>query len=212
MTLSPSSFYKRYWGTSELILDTKTEGDESEVEGTGSESEETEDEGPSLESEEASFEDQQQQAVLIEDTAADEPLGLGYRSARCRALELAEGTTHSTYEDPLDGSVHMDIECVMPPVRTPVQTLTLPKWSSGSLPVSPTSLTVPLPIAPPSLVEPVDKGYLDEIGAQLELHGGILHDHTHRLDALPPTLLEGIGRDITELYDRSAVVRNEIHS
>ncbi|GKB54133.1 hypothetical protein Tco_0904886 [Tanacetum coccineum] len=99
----------------------------------------------------------------------------------------------------------MDIECVMPPVRTPVQTLTLPKWSSGSLPVSPTSLTVPLPIAPPSLVEPVDKGYLDEIGAQLELHGGILHDHTHRLDALPPTLLEGIGRDITELYDRSAV-------
>ncbi|GJR41776.1 hypothetical protein Tco_1309879 [Tanacetum coccineum] len=32
------------------------------------------------------------------------------------------------------------------------------------------------------------------------------------LDALPPTLLEGMGRDITELYDRSAAVRDEIHS
>nr|GEW93724.1 hypothetical protein [Tanacetum cinerariifolium] len=34
------------------------------------------------------------------------------------------------------------------------------------------------------------------LGAQLELHGSILHDHTQRLDALPPTLFEGYDRDL----------------
>ncbi|GJZ46626.1 hypothetical protein Tco_0594222 [Tanacetum coccineum] len=37
-------------------------------------------------------------AVLVEDTAVDEPLGLGYGAARRRALELAEGRSYSTYE------------------------------------------------------------------------------------------------------------------
>nr|GEV85718.1 hypothetical protein [Tanacetum cinerariifolium] len=72
---------KRYRGTSELILDTETEDDELEAKGAGSESEKSEDEGLGSEGEEAAYE-QQQQAVLIEDTTADEPLGLGYRAAR----------------------------------------------------------------------------------------------------------------------------------
>ncbi|GKE29488.1 hypothetical protein Tco_1444872 [Tanacetum coccineum] len=59
MTVSPFSFYKRYWGTSEPILDTETEGDESKAEGTISESGESEDEGPGSESEKAAFEGQQ---------------------------------------------------------------------------------------------------------------------------------------------------------
>ncbi|GKC98803.1 hypothetical protein Tco_1169078, partial [Tanacetum coccineum] len=130
--------------TSEPILDTETEGDESEAKGTGSESEESEGEGPDSEGEEAAYEDQQQQAIPVEDTAADEPLGLGYRAARRRALELAEGPTPSMFEeDPVDDIVYTDIEYVMPPVCAPVQTSTSPKWSSGSLPVSPASLTVP---------------------------------------------------------------------
>ncbi|GJT02780.1 hypothetical protein Tco_0823949 [Tanacetum coccineum] len=123
MTLSPSSFCKRYrssyktpsssaspassptlplrkryQGTFKPILDTETEGDESKAEGTGSESEESEDEGPGSESEEAASEDQQQQAILVKDTTADEPLGLGYGAARCHAIELAKGTTHNIYE------------------------------------------------------------------------------------------------------------------
>ncbi|GKD82297.1 hypothetical protein Tco_1349136 [Tanacetum coccineum] len=82
MTLSPSSFRKRYissyetsyssaspassltlplrkryWGTSNPILYTETEGDESEAEGTGSKSEESEDKGPDSETGEATFED-----------------------------------------------------------------------------------------------------------------------------------------------------------
>ncbi|GKC77294.1 hypothetical protein Tco_1128068 [Tanacetum coccineum] len=50
--------WKRYRGTFEPILDTKTEGDESEAEGTGSESEESEDEGPALESDEDASKEQ----------------------------------------------------------------------------------------------------------------------------------------------------------
>nr|GFA39509.1 hypothetical protein [Tanacetum cinerariifolium] len=46
-----------------------------------------------------------------------------------------------------------------------------PEWSSGSLPVSPASLTVPSPVATPASVEPVDEGFLDELRAEIELHG-----------------------------------------
>ncbi|GJU31044.1 hypothetical protein Tco_1174633 [Tanacetum coccineum] len=116
--------WKRYQGTSEPILYTKIEGDESEAEGTGSESEESEDEGLGSEGEEATSEDQQQQAVLVEVIAADEPLGLGYGAARRRALELVEGYAPSTFEIPAS-----------------------PKWSSVSLHVSPASLAVPSPVA-----------------------------------------------------------------
>ncbi|GKA69995.1 hypothetical protein Tco_0776059 [Tanacetum coccineum] len=183
---------KRYGGTSESILDTKTEGDELEVEETGSESKASEDE------------------------AADETLGLGYRAARRRALELAEDIAHGTYEDPVDGIIYTDIECVMSPVRAPIQTQALLEWSSGSLPVSLASLTVPSPVA--SLVTTlvativVDEDKFLEVGAQLELYGSIHHDHTQRLDALPPTLFEGYGSDFTQLFARSEAVRNEIHS
>ncbi|GKF40434.1 hypothetical protein Tco_0120495 [Tanacetum coccineum] len=58
--------WKRYRGTSELILDTKTEGNESEAEGIGSMSDELEEKGPDSESEEVAYEDRQQQAVLVE--------------------------------------------------------------------------------------------------------------------------------------------------
>ncbi|GKE32837.1 hypothetical protein Tco_1452159, partial [Tanacetum coccineum] len=173
MTLSPSSFHKRYRsfyetpspsaspassltlpirkryrGTSEPKLDTETEDDESEAEGAVLKSEESEDEGPGSEGEEVASEEQQQQAVPVKDTTADEPLGLGYRAAKGRSLELAE--------DPIPTS----------PVTTPAATIA------------------------------VDEDEFITVGAQLELHGSILHDHTQRLNALPPTLLEGMGQDI----------------
>ncbi|GKE87093.1 hypothetical protein Tco_1564568 [Tanacetum coccineum] len=56
------------------------------------------------------------------------------------------------------------------------------KWSSGSLPVSPSSLVVPSPIASPVTTPAttirVDEDEFLEVGAQLELHESILHDHT----------------------------------
>nr|GFC14014.1 hypothetical protein [Tanacetum cinerariifolium] len=109
LTLLPTlSTRKRYQGTSELIVDTKTKSDESEDKGTDSKSEE------------AALEDQQQQAVSAEDIAKDESLGLGYKAARRRALERAEDIVPSTFKNPPS------------PVETPV----LPDWFPESLPVS----------------------------------------------------------------------------
>ncbi|GKA56887.1 hypothetical protein Tco_0755959, partial [Tanacetum coccineum] len=82
--------------------------------------------------------------------------------------------------DPEDGKVYTDIPSYVPLVA-PVQTPPSPEWSSGSLPISPSSL----------------------VGAKLELYGSILHDHAQRLEALPPVLFEGYARDFEELYTRS---------
>ncbi|GJZ40222.1 hypothetical protein Tco_0586785 [Tanacetum coccineum] len=38
------------------------------------------------------------------------------------------------------------------------------------------------------------------------------HDHTQCLDALPPTLVTDIDRDVRELYTRSGAVRDVIFS
>ncbi|GJR77504.1 hypothetical protein Tco_0089869 [Tanacetum coccineum] len=110
-----------------------------------------EDEGPGMEEEEATPKGQQQ-AVLVFDTAASEPLGLGYGAARSRTLESIEEITPSTYETPPS-----------------------PEWSLGSLPVSPSSPVVPSPIASlvatPTATISIDEDQFLEVGAQLELHG-----------------------------------------
>ncbi|GJZ20120.1 hypothetical protein Tco_0556710 [Tanacetum coccineum] len=77
-------------------------------------------------------------------------------------------------------------------------------------------MIVPSPVASlvttPAATIAVGEDEFIEVGAQLELHGSILHDHTQCLDALPPTIFEGYGRDFTRLFMRSEVVRDEIHS
>ncbi|GKF94763.1 hypothetical protein Tco_0284463, partial [Tanacetum coccineum] len=89
--------------------------------------------------------------------------------------------THATtWVDPEDGRVYTDI-LTYPPVA-PVQTSLSLEWSFGSLPVSPSSPVVPSPIASPvttpAATISVDEDQFLEVGAQLELHGSILHDHT----------------------------------
>ncbi|GKG17108.1 hypothetical protein Tco_0362065, partial [Tanacetum coccineum] len=106
---------KRYWGTSELILDIDSEGDElreedteedvedesqgldDESQGLDDEDQGLEDEGPNMEVE-GDAPECQQQAVPVVDTAASEPLGLGYGVARRRAIESTEEIAPSTYE------------------------------------------------------------------------------------------------------------------
>ncbi|GKA83112.1 hypothetical protein Tco_0789860 [Tanacetum coccineum] len=273
---------KRYRGTSELILDTDSEGDElgeedteedessdadderesqglddegqglddegqgldDEGQGLDDEGQGLEDEGPGMEEEEEAAPEGQQQAVLVVDTAASEPLGLGYGAARRRALESTEEIAPSTYEvgqssrsvpeqegverisafrqptlvtwvDPEDGRVYTDISTYVP-LAALVQTSPSPEWSLSSLPVSLSSLVFPSPLASqmatPTATISVDEDQFLEVGAQLELYESILHDHTQRLDALPPTLFEGYDRDLRELYTRSGVVRDEIFS
>ncbi|GKB63700.1 hypothetical protein Tco_0919886 [Tanacetum coccineum] len=218
---------------------TEREGSEdedpgSEDEGLGSEEEE-EEAAPKV----------QHQAILVMDTATNKPLGLGYGALRRRELALGEGSVPSTFEigqssrslleqqrveetptprprvrttwvDPVDGTVYTDIPVDVPPARLPVQTPPSPEWSSGSLPVSPSSLTVPTlvasPVTTPAATIAVDEDEFLEVGAQLELYGSKLHDHTQRLDALPPTLFEGYDMDLRELYTRSRDVKDEIFS
>ncbi|GJX01960.1 hypothetical protein Tco_0185873 [Tanacetum coccineum] len=169
---------KRYQGTFELITDTETKSDESE------------DKGTDLEDEEAVSEGQQQQAVPAEDTAEDEPLGLGYKAARRRVLERAGDTVPSTYElgqssrstpdqqletltpnharlpirttweDLEDGTVYMDIECDIPPSP-------------------PVSLIFPSSVATPAPAAVLNEGVLRELGAQLELHRKAIHEEIH---------------------------------
>ncbi|GJS28109.1 hypothetical protein Tco_0488729, partial [Tanacetum coccineum] len=249
---------KRYQGTSELILDTDSKGDElgdkdikedesldtdyegerSDDEGHGSDDEgrslgdkdhRLDDEGRGLEGEGLGLEEEEkatpeghQQAVPVVDTAVSEPLGLGYGAARRCALESIEEIAPNTYEvgqssrsileqqgadrisafrqptlttwvDHEEDSVYTDI-LVYPPV-TPGQTPLSPEWSSSSLPVSPSSPVVPSPIALP-----------------VATSTATISDHTQRLDALPPTLIANIDRDVRELYTRLGVVRDEIFS
>nr|GEY40439.1 hypothetical protein [Tanacetum cinerariifolium] len=181
-TPSPSSsltlpIRKRYWGTSDLVEYTKDESLDLDTKGEGSE-----DEGPCSNEEEAVLEGQKL-AVLVVDTMADEPLGLGYEALRRHELTLGEGSMPSTFE------IGQNSSSAPAQQRTPAS----PKWSFDSLPVLPSSPIVPNPVASP-VTSPiamivVDEDEFLEVGAQLELHGSILHDHTHRLDALPPYCL-----------------------
>ncbi|GJZ84859.1 hypothetical protein Tco_0650198, partial [Tanacetum coccineum] len=152
-TPSPSSsptlpIRKRYRGTSELVEDIEDESLDSDTEGEGSE-----DEGPGSEEEEVAPEGQQQ-AVLIVDTFADEPLGLGYEALRRRQQRVEETLApripvSTVWIDPEDSTVYLDIR-INPRSCVPVQTLASPEWSFGSLPVSPSSLVVPTLVASPA--------------------------------------------------------------
>ncbi|GKE24134.1 hypothetical protein Tco_1435646 [Tanacetum coccineum] len=211
--LSPSLFC-----TSELVEDTEEESSNSD-----DKRDRSEDEVPysDVGEEEAALEGQQQ-AVPTEDTAVDKPLGLGYGALRHHELVVGEGEMPSTFEptlvtwvDPVDGRVYTDIMTYVPPVA-PVQTPPSPEWSFGSLLVSPSSPAVPTlvasPVTTPVAIIAVDEDEFLEVGAQHELHRSILHDHTQRLDALPPTLFEGYDRDLKDLYIRPGAVRDEIFS
>ncbi|GKC95710.1 hypothetical protein Tco_1161152 [Tanacetum coccineum] len=114
--------WKRYQGTSELILDTDSEGDElgdedtkedessdaddkregqdldDEGQGLDDEGQGSEDEGYGMKEEEEAAPKGQHHAVPVVDTAVSEPLGLGYGAARRRALESIEEIAPSTYE------------------------------------------------------------------------------------------------------------------
>ncbi|GJW13614.1 hypothetical protein Tco_0017747 [Tanacetum coccineum] len=220
-TPSPSSSLtllvrKRYRGTSELILDNDSEWDElgDKDHGLNDESQGLEDEGLSLEEEEvipeAVGEDQAPSTFEVGQSSRSVPKQQGAeRVSAFRQLTL------DTWVDPKDSRVYTGIPAYVP-LAAPVQTPSSPEWSLSSLPVSPSSPIVPSPIASSvatlTATISIDEDQFIEVGAQLELHGSILHDHTKRLDALPPTLVADIDRDVRELYTRSGAVKDEIFS
>ncbi|GKB16276.1 hypothetical protein Tco_0850199 [Tanacetum coccineum] len=195
---------KRYRGTSKLILDINSEKDElgeehteedesDEDHGLGDESQGLEDEGLGLEKEE-------HLRSIEEITPSTYEVGQSSRSV----LEQEGVERISAYRQP---TLITWVDPETPP---------FPEWSLSSLPVSPSSPVAPSPIDSPVATSTatisVDKDQFIEVGAQLELYGSILYDHTQRLDALPPTLVTDINRAVRELYTRSGVVRDEIFS
>ncbi|GJS52831.1 hypothetical protein Tco_0626193 [Tanacetum coccineum] len=128
----------------------------------------------------------------------------------------------TTWTNPEDGMIYIDIPDYPPPAPS-VQTLPSPEWTSGLLPISPShfdvlspisSLTIPLtipsPIATPATAE--TKGFLNELGAQVEMQGGLIRDHVVGFEELSPALFERYDKDIGELFTRSGAVRDEIFS
>ncbi|GJX52689.1 hypothetical protein Tco_0281058 [Tanacetum coccineum] len=156
---------KRYRGTSELILDTDSEGDKL---GEGDTKEDKNDEGHGLDDDGQGLDDEGQGS---EDEGL--PLGFGYRAARHRVLE----STEKIAPNPEDGRVYIDILTYVP-LAALVQTSPSPEWSLSSLPVSPSSPVVPSPIASP-VATPTTTISVDEdqfLEGQLEIkssHRGI---------------------------------------
>ncbi|GKC66796.1 hypothetical protein Tco_1099394, partial [Tanacetum coccineum] len=168
---SPSStlpVWKRYRGTSELILDTNSEEEEDgEVEESSDSDSESEDEGPTAGDEGLAVEDEglaagdegpgmrvkslglggdeavpegQQQAAPVMETTMGEPLGLGYEALRRR--EIASRENHM----PSDGRSYIDVPAYPPPAP-PVQTPPPLEWLFGLLPTSSAPSVVPSPIS-----------------------------------------------------------------
>ncbi|GJV41869.1 hypothetical protein Tco_1420309 [Tanacetum coccineum] len=152
---------KRYRGTSELILDTDTEGDEigdkdtdedgeDESLDADDERERLDDEDHSLDYEDRSLDDEDCGLDDEDRGLDDEGLGLEEEEATPEGQQqavLVVDTSASEPLDPEDDRVYTDISVYQP--VAPVQTLLSLEWSSGSFPVSLSSLVVTSPIASP---------------------------------------------------------------
>ncbi|GJZ93780.1 hypothetical protein Tco_0665983 [Tanacetum coccineum] len=217
-TMSDSTFRKREEEDDEEWDDEEEDEEMEESSDSNSVSKDVEDEGPTAEDEDpATVPGGQQWATPVAETAVDEPLGLGYEALRLREIALGEGRMPSVFEvgqssgfvleyerpkrvsalrqptlttwmDPEDGIVYIDVP-VYPPPAPPVQTPPSPEWSSGSLPISPAPSIVPSPISSPMMPLTVPslvglpatfetKEFLTELGARVKMQEGLIRDHT----------------------------------
>ncbi|GKD42747.1 hypothetical protein Tco_1267392 [Tanacetum coccineum] len=194
----------------------ESRGSYVESRGIDDEGHSVESDGLGLEEEEEAVSKGQQRAVPVMGTAVSAPLGLRYGALRRQELALEEDHVYSTFEvgqgsgsapeserpervlasrqptlttwtDPEDGMVYIDVPAYPPPAP-PAQTPPSPRWSSGSLPVSPAPSTVPSPISSPMIPLTVPS------------------------PELSPALFKRYYRDIGELFTRSGAVRDEIFS
>ncbi|GJW42703.1 hypothetical protein Tco_0071502 [Tanacetum coccineum] len=184
---------KRYRGTFKLVEDDEEEDEESSD--FDSVSEGTEDEGPTAEDEDPTW----GMRVLLSGTRAPSSRFVP-EFERPEIVSALRQPTLTTWIDPEDGIVYIDVPAY-PPQAPPTQTPPSPEWSSGSLHISlapsivpsPISspmipLTVPSPVASPATAE--TEGFLTELGARVEMQGGLIRDHRIRLEELSPALFE----------------------
>ncbi|GKC96901.1 hypothetical protein Tco_1162343 [Tanacetum coccineum] len=121
-------------------------------------------------------------------------------SERPERVSTFRQPTLTTWTDPEDGMIYINIpDC--PPLAPPIQTPPSPEWTSGLLPISPSHYDVPSPISspiipftvPPPVATPttiVVEGFLTDLGAQVETHGGLIRDHAVRWEEWSPALFE----------------------
>ncbi|GJR73209.1 hypothetical protein Tco_0085574 [Tanacetum coccineum] len=130
----------------------------------------------------------QQRATPVAETAMGQSFRSVPESERPEIVSTIRQTTLTTWMDSVDGIVYINVPAYTP-LAPPAQTPPSPEWSSGSLPISPApsifpspisspmiSLIVPSPVASPATAE--IEGLLTELGARVEMQGGLIRDHT----------------------------------
>ncbi|GJZ47436.1 hypothetical protein Tco_0601268 [Tanacetum coccineum] len=156
-------------GTSELILDTDSEGEELGEEDTEEEEEDESDEDHGLGDKIQGLKDEGLGLEEEERFVPEEP-----------ELAVKEDPVPNTFK--VGQSSRSMPEHEGAPPAAPVQTPPSLEWSLGSLLIASSSPVVPLPIASPVATSTatisVDEDQFIEVGAQLELHGSILLDHS----------------------------------
>ncbi|GJT82150.1 hypothetical protein Tco_1056492 [Tanacetum coccineum] len=149
--------------------DMNSHGMDDESRGLDDEGHGVESDGLGLEEEEEVVPGGQQKAAPVVGIAMSAPLGLGYRALRHRELELEED--HIAHRPQPDNPRNCSLPISPSPSIVP---------SPISSPMIP--LTVPSLVATPATVE--TEGFLTEMGAQVEMQGGLIRDHAVRLEEL----------------------------
>ncbi|GJV38868.1 hypothetical protein Tco_1417308 [Tanacetum coccineum] len=164
------------------------------------------DEGHSVESDRLGLEEEEAVPGGQHTFVVGHGSGSAPESERPERVSAFRQPTLTTWTDPEDGMVYIDVPAYPPPAPL-VHTPPSPGWTSGLLPISPSlsvvpspisshmiPFTVPSPVATPTAVE--TKGFLTELGAQVEMQRGLIGDHAVRLEELSPALFERYDRDI----------------
>ncbi|GKE57491.1 hypothetical protein Tco_1496676 [Tanacetum coccineum] len=126
--------------------------------------------------------------------------GSAPQSKRPKRVSAFRQPTLTSWTDPEDGMIYIDIPDYPPP-SPPLQTPPLPEWTSGSLPISLSYSDVPSPVSSPiiplTILPPVAtpttveaEGFLTELGAQVEMQGKLILDHAVRLEEFFPALFK----------------------
>ncbi|GKD47485.1 hypothetical protein Tco_1272130 [Tanacetum coccineum] len=195
-------------------MDNKGYGLDDESRGIDDEGHSVESVGLGLEEEEEAVPEGQRATLVVSGSAPE--------SERLKRVSAFRQPTLTTWTDPEDGIIYIDIPDYPPPAPH-VQTPPSPEWTSGSLLISPSPsddpspisspmipLTIPSPLDTPAVVE--TKGFLTKLGAQVQIQEGLISDHAVRLEELSPALFERYDRDIRELFTRSGAVKKETFS
>ncbi|GJS49801.1 hypothetical protein Tco_0599922 [Tanacetum coccineum] len=166
---------KRYRGTSEFVEDSEEDDDEEDEEieeslDSDSVSEDAEDEGPTAEDEDSLRRGECLACVPDEGLVIDDGV---------MVLD-DESPPLTTWTDPEDGMVYIDVSAYPPPAP-PVQTTPSPEWTAGLLPISPSPSIVLSLFHSPMILIDVPSLY-DMHGENRDLRLQLAEERRARLD------------------------------